>query len=127
MLAYYLEWHMRRSLAPLLFAEEDAPAAAASPVGPAQRSPQARRKDCTRMTLDAQMPLQSFPDLLASLSTLTAIELEYEQVPGHAIPMLSAMTPLHSKAFELLELEPHPAPALAPPPRADPPAPSVPA
>ena len=91
LLAYYLEWHLRRRLAPLLFAEEGGPPLGASPVSPAQRSPAARRKDRTRETLKGRLPLQSFPDLLASLSTLTAVELVYEQVPGYAIPALSAM------------------------------------
>ena len=119
LLAYYLEWHLRRRLAPLLFAEEGGPPLGASPVSPAQRSPAAQRKDRTRETLKGRLPLQSFPDLLASLSTLTAVELVYEQVPGYTIPALSAMTPLQRKAFDLLGLQPHPAPTLAPPAEAD--------
>ena len=78
LLAYYLEWHLRRRLAPLLFAEEGEPEAAASPVAAAQRSPAAKRNNRTRETLAGDLPLQSLPDLLASLSTLTAVELVYE-------------------------------------------------
>ena len=99
-------------LAPLLFA-------GGQPVAPAERSPAAKRKDRTRETLQGRLPLQSFPDLLASLSTLTAVELVYEQVPGYAIPALSAMTPLQRKAFDLLGLKPDPAPSLTPPGEAD--------
>ena len=47
MLAYYVEWHMRRALAPLLFDDDDpaaAEAARSSPVAPARRSPSARAK-----------------------------------------------------------------------------------
>ena len=120
MLAYYLEWHMRRRLAPLLFVEEGGPPAAACPVGPAQRSAAAKRKDRTRKTLDGELPLQSFPDLLESLSTLAVVELEHEQLPGHAIPALSAMTELQRRAFQLLQLKPHPAPAALRPPEAKP-------
>ena len=122
LLAYYLEWHLRRRLAPLLFVEEGEPEPAASPVAAAQRSPAAKRKDRTRVTLEGDLPLQSLPDLLASLSTLTAVELEYESVPGYAVPTLSAMTDLQRRAFELLDLQLHPAPSLARPPAADAPA-----
>ena len=109
MLAHYLEWHLRQRLAPLLFAEEGGRPEAACPVSPAERSPTAKRKDRTRKTLEGGLPLQSFPDLLESLSTLTVVELEHEQLPGHANPALSAMT-------ELLRLKPDPAPALSRPP-----------
>ena len=120
MLAYYLEFHMRRRLAPLLFAEEGGPEPGASAVAPLERSPAAKRKDCTRETLDGRLPLQSFPDLLASLSTLTTVELVYEQVPDYVLPALSAMTPLQSEAFKLLGVKPHPAPSLARPGATDP-------
>lgn len=46
-LAYYVEWHMRQALAPLLFDGTDPQGAAAeraSIVAPAQSSPGARRK-----------------------------------------------------------------------------------
>ena len=115
MLAYYLECHLRRRLAPVLFAEEGGPPEAACPVSPAQRSATAKRKDCTRKTVDGGLPLQSFPDLLESLSTLAVVELEHEKLPGRAIPALSAMTKLQRRAFQLLQLKPHPAPALSRP------------
>ena len=69
MLAYYVEWHMRQRLAPLLFADEreDLPG---GPVSPRQRSEEAKAKDRTRRTQQGDLPLQSFPDLLGSLSSL---------------------------------------------------------
>ena len=116
MLAYYLEWHLRRQLAPLLFSEEDEPQHAGGPVGPLQRSAAAQRKDRTRQTADGSLPLQSLADLLAGLGTLSAAELHYEQVPGYAVPTLSKLEPLHERVFELLGFQPHPAPALSQPP-----------
>lgn len=116
MLAYYLEWHLRRQLAPLLFSEEGEPQHAGGPVGPLQRSAAAKRKDCTRQSEDGSLPLQSLADLLAGLGTLSAAELKYEQVPGYAVPTLSQLEPLHERVFELLGFQPHPAPALSPPP-----------
>ena len=47
MLAYYVEWHMRRALAPLLFDDHDPQAAELkrrSVVAPAKRSPAALAK-----------------------------------------------------------------------------------
>jgi hypothetical protein len=59
MLAYYVEWHMRQALAPLLFDDEDAAAAQAqrtSMVAPAQRSESAREKAPVR---NIRKPLQT--------------------------------------------------------------------
>jgi transposase len=56
MLAYYLEWHMRQSLAPMLFEDADKQAAEAlrtSVVAPAQRSPAAVQKQTTKLSTDA--------------------------------------------------------------------------
>jgi hypothetical protein len=53
MLAYYLKWHMRRVLAPVLFDDENRPAAEArraSPVARAQVSQAARRKASARLS-----------------------------------------------------------------------------
>ena len=53
MLSYYLSWHLLARLAPLLFTDDDKPAASAarpSPVAPAARSPRARAKAATKQT-----------------------------------------------------------------------------
>ena len=55
-----------------------------------QRTEVAKRKDRTRRTVDGSLPVQSLADLLAGLGTLSAVELRYEQVPGYAVPTLSA-------------------------------------
>lgn len=54
------------------------------------------------------------PDLLASLSALKAVELNFEQVPGHVVPTLSEITPQQQRALQLLGLRPHTAPRLSP-------------
>jgi hypothetical protein len=77
MLAYYLEWHMRRSLAPILFDDHDPVAREAqrsSPVAKARPSPAARQKAVDKRTepLDGEtLPVHSFRTLLADLATLT--------------------------------------------------------
>ena len=85
------------------------------PVGPPERSAAAKRKDCARLT-PGGLPVQSFPDLLRSLSALSATELRVEGAEGVAVPALHAMTPLQRAAFDLLGLRPHPAPELRSPP-----------
>ena len=89
-------------------------------MSPAERSPATQRKDRRRKALDGELRLQSLPDLLDSPSTLAVVELEHEQLPGHAIPTLSAMTEVRRRAFRRLRLKPHPAPALSRPPEAKP-------
>ena len=72
MLAYYVEWHMREKLAPLLFEDherEEAEATRTSIVHPAPRSEAARAKDKSKQTVD-ELPVHSFRTLLADLGTL---------------------------------------------------------
>jgi len=72
MLAYYVEWHMRQALAPLLFDDHDPAAAEAarpSAVAPAQRSPSAQRKALTRLTAD-DTPVHGFQTLMSDLATI---------------------------------------------------------
>src|SRR5512144_2633021 len=98
MLAYYVAWHMRRELAPLLFEDHDRPAAAAtrtSPVAVAQISPAAR----ARKTDDGEH-VHSFRTLLADLATLTRNTVRFgDNLP---ITVLSRPTPLQQHAFRLL-------------------------
>src|SRR6185295_12868667 len=73
MLAHYVQWHLRRALAPLLFDDHDREAALAqraSPVAVARVSPAAAAKARTRRT-DDDRPVHSFRTLLADLATLT--------------------------------------------------------
>jgi hypothetical protein len=103
MLAYYVEWHLRRSLAPLLFQDHDRAAAAAertSVVAKAELSPAARRKKARRRT-DEGFPVHSFHSLLANLATATRARV---RVGEHAFHQLASLTPLQERAFKLLEV-----------------------
>jgi Transposase DDE domain len=102
MLAYYVQWQMRRKLAPLLFEDHDRQAAAvsrASPVARAQVSPAARAKARTRKTDDGE-PVHSCRTLLADLATLTRNTVRF----GDNLPMivLSRPTPIQQRAFDLV-------------------------
>jgi hypothetical protein len=70
MLAYYVQWHMRKALAPLLFIDEelDDNRAKRDPVAPAKPSQSAKNKKTVQLTPDG-MPIHSFDTLLAELGT----------------------------------------------------------
>jgi len=106
MLAYYLEWHMRRRLVSMLFDDPDkqaAEAARASVVAPAQRSEAAVRKQTTGVTPDG-LPVHSFRTLLADLATLTRNTIVTAVAPDLPITVLARPTPVQRQACELLEV-----------------------
>ena len=103
MLAYHVVWHMRRALAPLLFADAEPAAAAArraSIVAPAVRSEAAERK-VARRTTDDGTPLHSFRTLLRDLATLTRNQVRLGEA---RFQQLTSPTPLHQRVFQLLEV-----------------------
>jgi hypothetical protein len=104
MLSYYLAWHLQARLAPLLFTDDDKPAAQAartSPVAPAGRSPRALAKAATKQT-PAALPVHSFATLLADLGTicLNTITPADPALPGFRL--ITTPTALQRQAFELL-------------------------
>jgi Transposase DDE domain len=104
MLAYYVEWHMRQALAPILFDDDDpagAEAARPSVVAPAQRSPQAQRKAITKLAAD-DTPLHSFHTLLSDLATVAKNRVQPNS--EHPVPfdLITAPTALQQRAFDLL-------------------------
>jgi hypothetical protein len=101
MLAYYIEWHMRRALAPLLFDDHDRAGARArrkSVVSPAQRSAAAQTKRQRRRTED-DLPVQSFQSLLRHLATLTK---NHVRVGQGTFDEYARPTPVQARALELL-------------------------
>jgi hypothetical protein len=106
MLAYYLEWHMRQALAPMLFDDHDRPAGEAlrpSPVAKAQPSPAARRKAKTKRTDDG-LPVHSFRSLLADLATLTRNTVRFGRAASFNV--LATPTQIQRRALELLGVKP---------------------
>jgi hypothetical protein len=106
MLAYYLEWHMRRALAPMLYDETERDAAEAqraSVVAKAARSPAALAKQTTGRTADG-LPVHSFRTLLADLATLTRNILVTAGAPDSPFAIATRPTPIQHKAFDLLGL-----------------------
>ena len=104
MLAYYVEWHIRRSLAPLLFDDHDRQAARQSReniVAPARVSTAAAKKARTKKTEDGD-PVESFQQLMDNLGTI-ALNLVQPALPGIApFYKITRPTPLQQKALDLL-------------------------
>jgi Transposase DDE domain len=110
MLAYYLQWHMRQSLAPMLFDEPEPAvrdAQRTSPVAKAEPSPAARRKAARNRTDPADgepLPVHSFHTLLGDLATLTrnVVRLAGDRLTT----ILATPTRTQHRAFNLLGVTP---------------------
>ena len=105
MLSYYISWHMKQALAPILFVDHDKPAAAAkraNPVAAAERSDAALSKAARKRTRD-DYPVHSFTTLLADLATICANQIQPTQnLP--AFTKITNPTALQRRAFELLDV-----------------------
>jgi Transposase DDE domain len=108
MLAYYVEWHMRERLKPMLFDDEyldEANASRPSPVSKAVRSAHAKAKDASKLASDG-LPLHSFRTLLRDLATLAYNITHTHLNPEAKIVLTTRPTELQAKAFALLGLNP---------------------
>ena len=109
MLAYYVEWHMRRAFAPLLFDDHDklsAERSRRSVVAPAQRSPKALRKARLKKTDDGS-PVHSFHTLLEDLASVAKNYIKPEGLELDPFVKITNPTPLQQKAFDLLGVSPY--------------------
>jgi hypothetical protein len=105
MLSYYVQWHLERAWAPLLFRDEQRPTLP-DPVAPAQRSASAQRKAQTQR-LDDGTPVHSLRTLLAELSTLTRNRVAPAGLGDEAaFDMVATPTPLQARALSLLGVTP---------------------
>jgi hypothetical protein len=102
MLAYYVQWHMKQALSPMLFSDDEIAEAkdTADPVAKAQPSESAKNKKARKRTED-DVPICSFDTLMTILASMAQVkqripktEIVFEQYP---IP-----TPIQKKAFKLL-------------------------
>jgi transposase len=107
MLAYYVEWHMRRALAPILFDDADRKSAEArrdSVVAPARRSEQAEDKALTKRT-DAGEPVQSFKSILRDLATIAKNRIQPKAPEAPSFDIITKPTPLQQRALDLLGVQ----------------------
>jgi hypothetical protein len=106
MLAYYVQWHLKRAWEPLLFEEENLTALRRrrDPVAAAKPSANTQRKKATRRTA-AGLPAQSFATLLRELGTRCRQTCRVMSDPsGSTFAQVTELTPLQAEAFRLLEL-----------------------
>jgi len=106
MLAYYVDWHMRAALAPLLFEEDDPQAAETmrdSVVAKAQKSPSAEAKAKTKRTQDG-LEVQSFETLMKHLATIVINQNRptIEAIADQTFYTVTQPDRLQNAAFELL-------------------------
>jgi hypothetical protein len=102
--SYYITWHMQARLAPILFTDDDKPAAQAtrpSPVAPAARSPRALAKAAAKHT-KGNLPVHSFDSLLTDLATICLNQIQPAAGALPAFRLVTTPTPLQRHALDLL-------------------------
>ena len=108
MLAYHVEWHLRQTLAPLLFHDTDLEAARAerrSPVASTEPSETAKAKKAIKRNANGDR-VNSFAGLIDHLGTMTRNTMRMPLAAKHPFTLLSKSTPLQEAAFKLLDLDP---------------------
>lgn len=104
MLSYYVSFHMEKTLAPMLFKDDDhdiAEAARTSPVAPAMRSEKAIKKIHTKRT-EHNQPVHCFATLLKDLATIAANRVQPIDTDLPAFTVITTPTPIQHRAFDLL-------------------------
>jgi transposase len=104
-LAYYVEWHLRRAWRPLLFEDEelDQDRAVRDPVAAAVPSASVRRKKTTHETATG-LPVHSFRTLLAHLGTRSRETYQVVSAPsGGTFARVSELDAVQEAALRLLE------------------------
>lgn len=104
MLAYYVEWHMRRVLSPLLYEDESLPTDRwqRDPVAPAEASRAAKSKKSRKTTTTGE-PVHSFRTLLQEMATCCRNRCRVTSEAGEAtFDRLSDLTSMQRRVFELL-------------------------
>jgi transposase len=104
-LAYYVEWHLRRAWRPLLFEDEelDRDREVRDPVASAQSSGSVRRKKTTHQTA-AGLPVHSFRTLLAHLAVRSRETCQVMLGPeGTTFEQVTEADPVQREALRLIE------------------------
>jgi hypothetical protein len=106
MLAYYVQWHLKRAWEPLLFEEQDMATLRRQrdPVAAAEPSANVEQKKVSHRTA-AGLRVQSFATLLRELGTHCREMCRVVSDPsGGIFEQLTDLTPFQAEAFRLLDL-----------------------
>jgi transposase len=104
LLAYYVEWHMRRAWAPLLFEDEELPEQRKrrDPIAPPTPSESAKQKKARHQTADG-FPVHSFRTLMAELASRARVTYGLQSDPSSpTFNQVPEPTPLQARAYQLL-------------------------
>lgn len=101
MLAYYVQWHMKRAWEPITFSDERKDEDR-HPVKPAKPSPEAKAKASYNRLPGGGQP-HSFRSLLRSLATITKGAYYYPANPSVTFPITTEATPEQANALDLLK------------------------
>src|SRR5215831_735508 len=111
-LAYYVEWHLRRAWAPLLFEDEERweERKRRDPILPAKPSASAKRKKRSQETAEG-LPVHSFESLLRELAGQARVTYalkagKSEEKVNLTFRQLSEPTPVQARAYELVRTFP---------------------
>jgi transposase len=107
MLAYYVEWHMRKALSPLLFDDEkviEETDSSSDMITNYRRSKKARSKAASKKT-EEKLPVHSFRTLMADLGTIAKnkVKTNCSDIPV-IFEKITQPTPLQQKALDLLSV-----------------------
>jgi transposase/ribosomal protein L35 len=108
LLAYYVEWHLRRAWAPLLFEDEERAEERKrrDPILPTKPSASAQAKKTSRQTAEG-LPVHSFQTLLAELARRARVTYELKSGDSKStFQQVPEPTALQARAYELLRLFP---------------------
>ncbi len=107
MLAYYVEWHMRQALKPILFEDDDLDQdrKKRDPIAPAKPSDSVLKKKRQRVTADG-LTVHSFETLLIELAARcrNTCTVKSDKSGGPTFTQVTAPNPLQARAYELLGL-----------------------
>ena len=100
MLTYYVEWHMRRALSTLLYAEDDLPSARAArdPVAKAGSTDEAKRKKRTRLSAGG-FALRDWRGVMSALASQCRTTVKAGGIP---VSMDTEPTAYQAEVFRLL-------------------------